>query len=696
MNPFRYILSAILLLTLAIGLQAQTDAEHVRLTNLPHIYINTFTGRPVTSKTTTVLARMWYVDEQDNVAFYDSLEIRVRGNSTATLPKRPYRLKFQNKVKLLGKGFANAKKWTLLANHGDKTLLRNALTSQMGRFAGLPFNPAAKFVDLTLNNQYQGNYQLSDQVEVRPHRVDIAEQDYPLEDDSNITGGYLLEADGFADFTTQPQGPQQSSTGFYTPMRHVPVRIHCPDDDEIYPSQYSYIRQAVNDFELRLFSPSFTDPLTGYRPLVDSVTLANWYICTEVSANVDGFFSTYFYKERNDPRLRWGPLWDYDIAYNNDNRTDRGGTSNTERQLMKDHGYGANGNGCRQWFEQMWRDPWFARLVNRRYQELVSSGLEDFLYQQLDSLVTLIDQSQQLNYQRWGINTRALRERVLYSTYSRYIADLRTFIGRHMAWLTTAFASQQPDDPTPDDDDDQQPGFAADPHTFYTITNAGTGTCLDVDMATSQLCANHRQALSHSQQWRLVTLQNGLLLLVNRATGQAVSDPSPAGSTATTNTGATLLLAPADSADVRQLWRIVAQTGQRYNLVSRWSHHAANLNGGNAADGTRVLSYTSDNRDTFSNNRLWHIQATGTDAEASLDAPSMDYALAFDPQRQHLHFGADDVQRLTFRVTLYDAGGRPVATFRASDGCSLSALPPGLYIVSWTADGRHESVKLKK
>ena len=221
MKPFRYILSAILLLTLAMSLQAQTDAEHVRLTNLPHIYINTFTGRPVTSKTTTVLARMWYVDEQDNIAFYDSLEIRVRGNSTATLPKRPYRLKFQNKVKLLGKGFANAKKWTLLANHGDKTLLRNALTSQMGRFAGLPFNPAAKFVDLTLNNQYQGNYQLSDQVEVRPHRVDIAEQDYPLEDDSNITGagptgssitglpGHPVEDVWLSDITISQQGGQQ-------------------------------------------------------------------------------------------------------------------------------------------------------------------------------------------------------------------------------------------------------------------------------------------------------------------------------------------------------------------------------------------------------------------------------------------------------------------------------------------------------
>ena len=177
---------------LAVGTSAQNDEQHVRLTNLPHVYINTFTGNPITSKTTMVSARMWYVDEANNVAFYDSLQIRVRGNSTASLAKKPYKLKFNEKVKLLGKGRPNTKKWTLLANHADKTLLRNALTSLMGEFAGLPFNPAAKFVDLTVNGQFVGNYQLSDQVDVRPHRVNVVEQDYPLADTSNITGGYLL------------------------------------------------------------------------------------------------------------------------------------------------------------------------------------------------------------------------------------------------------------------------------------------------------------------------------------------------------------------------------------------------------------------------------------------------------------------------------------------------------------------------
>ena len=108
------------LLALVTGTKAQGQQQHVRLTNLPHVYINTFTGRGITSKTEMVYARMWYVDEADDVTFYDSLEIRVRGNSTASLAKKPYKLKFHEKVKLLGKGRPNTKKWTLLANHADK------------------------------------------------------------------------------------------------------------------------------------------------------------------------------------------------------------------------------------------------------------------------------------------------------------------------------------------------------------------------------------------------------------------------------------------------------------------------------------------------------------------------------------------------------------------------------------------------
>ena len=287
--------------------------SHTRLTNLPHIYVNTFGNVGIWSKTEYVYATMYYVDENDNVLQYDSLQIRGRGNSTWNMAKKPYRIKFHQKEKFLGKGYANAKNWTLLANAADKTMVRNAITSEMGEWLGLKFNPAHKFVDFTLNGTYQGTYQISDQVDVRPHRVNIIEQDYPLTSESDITGGYLLEVDGFHE------------TPNFSTRHGVYVTIHYPDDDEIVTSQINYIRNYVNEFESALFSSDFTDPELGYRAYVDSLSLINWFLATELCGNIDGYFSTYFYKNQQDSLLYFGPLWDYDIAYGNDRR--KGDTS---------------------------------------------------------------------------------------------------------------------------------------------------------------------------------------------------------------------------------------------------------------------------------------------------------------------------------------------------------------------------------
>ena len=664
--------------------------EVQRLTNLPHVYINTFNGRDISSKSNYVYARMWYVYENDSVAFYDSLEIRGRGNATWGLAKKPYKLKFHKKEKFLGKGYANAKKWTMLANHGDKTLIRNAVTREMGEFVGLKNNPAAKFVDLTFNDRYDGTYQISDQVEVRPHRVNITEQEYPLNESSDITGGYLFEA-------------ISSEYNFSTP-HGVPIRIHYPDEDEIEQRQRDYAQQFINNFEDRLYSDEFGDQDNGYRPLVDSVSLANWYLCTEISGNVDGFYSTYFYKDQHDDHLFWGPLWDYDIAYNNDNR-DRNGDDNTLEQLMSDAGY----DNCRRWVSRMWDDPWFARLVNRRFHEVVNAGLEDYLNHRIDSLTELIDESKSLNYERWAIDQRALRERVLYSTYDEYVSDLRSYIHDHLVFLDGVFSERSPDDPDPGpgpgpepDPDPKVPDFAADSLLYYAINNLGTGTFIDVNAENDALVCNARNEEAESQQWRIFPLSNGYLYVVNRATGYALNDPTEGEPTATTLVGTQLNTAPGDSLDVRQQWDFVAQGEGLFNLISRFSEHAANLSGGSTNDGTAVLSYTSNERNATSNNRLWTITAVGeveVEPEPEPDGISVvdiDYALAYDPSASRLHFGSDDLSALTFTARVYDSGGRLVRQFRAAEGASLADLPRGLYIVSWTWQGRQRSVKFNR
>ena len=68
-------------------------AQYEQLTNIPTIYIETFGGQQITSKTSYIYATMTYVDA-DKVVQYDSLQIRGRGNSTWNLAKKPYRIKF--------------------------------------------------------------------------------------------------------------------------------------------------------------------------------------------------------------------------------------------------------------------------------------------------------------------------------------------------------------------------------------------------------------------------------------------------------------------------------------------------------------------------------------------------------------------------------------------------------------------------
>ena len=121
---------------------------------------------------------------------------------------------------------------------------------------------------------------------------------------------------------------------------------------------------------------------------------------------------------------------------------------------------------------------------------------------------------------------------------------------------------------------------------------------------------------------------------------------------------------------------------------------AANLSGGNADDGTRIISYTSYNRNATSMNRLWLIEKVASVTDGIDATVTQDYALAYDPLSHHLHFGADDLSTLSFTVSIYSRQGHLVDTFRAADGYNMDHLPQGLYIVTWKHDGRHHSVKL--
>ena len=638
-------------------------------TNLPTLYINTFDGRSITSKTNYVNAQLVYMDESSHITKWDTIQIRGRGNSTWNMSKKPYRIKFLSKERFLGNEKANAKSWTLLANAADKTMIRNAITSAMGEFAGLSFNPAYKFVDLTLNGVYMGTYQISDQIDIKKKRVNIVEQDFPLSDGADISGGYLLEVDGFKD-----------GNCFTTNIYNVPVRIHSPDENEINDDQNLYIKKYISVFENRLKSADFDHPQKGYRQLVDSASLANWFLCTEISGNIDGYYSTYFYKNQADSLLYWGPLWDYDIAYNNDRRI-----PNTYNSLMTDVGFGMT----KAWINRMWEDPWFAKLVNRRYRDLLDAGLVDFLYQKIDSLTTLLNRSINLNYEKWGIRTRVYNEIVLYSSYDQYVNDLKDYILNHCDYLEEAFANKKPKEPTPP--------FSPREY-FYRITNANTQKAIEVDGNSVVQYSNMQERMT--EDW-VIRRANGHFHLINRDTEKALNDPTIGDVGPTINVGTALNVATPDTLDTRQLWDIIPQGYDGYyNLLNVYTQHIANLNGGSHADGTKILSYTNDARNVDSKNRLWMIVPTQEPLPEEFtgirDVEPTNYVLAFDPLTNELHFASDTPEALSFKVHVYTLSGQMIGSFMANERFSMLQQPKGTYIISWKCGNKTRSVKYGK
>ena len=126
---------------------------------------------------------------------------------------------------------AKAKKWTLIPNYSDKTLLRNLLAFEMSRQMGMTYTPYGTAVDVLLNGEYKGCYQLCDQVEINKNRVNITEMTPNDNQGSALTGGYLIEVDAYAN----------QEISWFKSAKGNPVTIKSPDDDEITANQKQYI-----------------------------------------------------------------------------------------------------------------------------------------------------------------------------------------------------------------------------------------------------------------------------------------------------------------------------------------------------------------------------------------------------------------------------------------------------------------------
>lgn len=406
------------------------DSKLYQTTNLPSVIIHTADAQDVVVKELYIKGIVSVVSENGTEIYTDSLEIKGRGNASWDFPKKPYRLKLNNKAKLLGMP-AREKNWTLISNYGDKTLMRNLLAFDLSQRLEMPYTPAGKPVDVFLNGEYKGTYQLCDQVEVASARVPVEKIPAATNALPDLSGGYLLEMDAYA---------YNEISWFESGRNRIPVTIKYPKDDEIISAQRNYIVNHFNQMEASVYSSSYTSPTAGFRKYLDTETFLRHFLIGEMSGNTDTYWSVYMYKFRNtigDPskdKFYFGPVWDYDIAYENDSRT----YPINQNQSWIYNSTGSTANGVHDWVNRLFSDPLMMTDLKKIYagyrdRNVVSA---DVLKSVVDRYADEINQSQQLNFTRWNIlNQRVHMNFRALGSYRAEVEAMKTFISERVTWM---------------------------------------------------------------------------------------------------------------------------------------------------------------------------------------------------------------------------------------------------------------------
>jgi len=350
-----------------------------------------------------------------------SMKIKGRGNSTwwlcvdpsagAVVGKCPYQIKFGDKTEILG--LPEDKKWVLLAEKSDKSMIRNKIARYMGKNSILEYTPSAEYAELFINDDYQGTYLIGQKVEESKNRVNIGDD------------GYLIEIDTDANERIDPDDV------IFKPIIwssvHVDGVFNIKEPNLDYESdEYNYIVNYVNQFESILFSQNFRDPMSGYKSFIDVDSLIDWFIINEIAKTVDArWYSSIYFNLIPGQKIKFGPIWDFDLSYGNLNYSD----------AQFENGFYVKQNN---WIDKMYDDPSFVEKVKSRYS-FYFDKLNEFK-KEIDDISNYINKSQEANYQRWAtLGVYVWPNPVWNLTYSEEVDRLKDWIENRMNWLNTNF-----------------------------------------------------------------------------------------------------------------------------------------------------------------------------------------------------------------------------------------------------------------
>lgn len=464
--------------------------------NLGCIYLSTSHGGLDAldhDRSITETGRALMLNTEGGTEYSGSIEkLTAHGNSSWDYSKKkPYNLKLPQKENLYGMG--KAKKWALLANYLDHSMLRNKLTEEMCKAAGMDCVMDSVFVDLYVDGSYRGTYQLYERVQIQNNRINIRDLEevteklnsrdldsytqkvigddstneykensykyYSIPNDSeDITGGYLLQ------FQQWNRYGYKTKSGFVT-SRGQAIGIDGPEYAS--KAQVEYIRSFVQDMEDAIYSDNgYNAKGKHYSDYLDKDSLIIAYLVQEISENIDATYSSfYLWKDSDligDGKIHFSPAWDFDLAYNNFPTLRVNSDGNIGYSYKPDnlfaayfpiHGYedggqtSSSGSGRPtvgiSWIGQLYKQDNFKKRVAEIYFERFEPFLRSLTEDEnpyITQMAENIRPSAEMNNARWhtygGANYSVFSSATSGASFMDSVSKISDYINQRTHWLS--------------------------------------------------------------------------------------------------------------------------------------------------------------------------------------------------------------------------------------------------------------------
>ena len=413
---------------------------------MPRLDIYTDDGHDVTSKEVYKHATATLSECAEKYAFENvGVNIRARGNSTFGAPKKPFRLKFDQKQEMLGLNGGKAyKSWVLMADYYDGSMLRTYGTFKfaLALMEKVYYSSDCTHVEVYLNGEYRGVYLLCEQTQINRGRVDIPEK---ADGDTSVEHGYLMigvggQVDEPELITVRPEihiTDRNGETRYYGGINFTLSGGTYTQAQKDYVSNYvsavfKVVAKAVYDHEYydlardgtmtrkRSFEWAKTDEekqIETVSAVFNIESAVSMCILDEICKTLDAMaFNMYVdLSPEGDGVLTLAAPWDFDFSMANTHYA----TTHSYSGFYATNFSESEGVRVNAWYVLLGSIPWFEDMIREHWQENyveLKSVVSDMI-----SVNNAYDAAFNRDWDRWG---KPIHRNLIHHHSS---ADLSTF-----------------------------------------------------------------------------------------------------------------------------------------------------------------------------------------------------------------------------------------------------------------------------